>query len=244
MRQRVAGDGPRTDQNNDSFLVAQVVAFLLSATLGRRSVCLGPGLVAVCSFPVLGVGCRSRVPWPLPLWLVAAPVFWFRLLYWLSWERATSQEPIPSFHCPCGPLSGIPWYVGSTGASISRAYSYAGTYRFLLPSLKLRRAFHPPAEAGGRTSTCRAGSPWRFTFPSISLSSLLFASIVATHVWRPMSHFTGMISPRAISEVAESLDVRGQFLGTHVCKVSLGVGKNPRPTRTMSGSCRDSPMKK
>ena len=53
-----------------------------------------------------------------------------------------------------------------------------------------------------------------------------------------------MISPRAFSEVAESLDVRGQFLGTHVGKVALGVGKNPRPTRTMSGSCRDSPMKK
>ena len=76
MRQvRVAGDDPRTDQNNDRFLVTQVVAFLLSASLGRRSVCLGPGLVAVCSFPVLGVGCRSRVPWPLPLWLVAALVF-------------------------------------------------------------------------------------------------------------------------------------------------------------------------
>ena len=27
------------------------------------------------SFPVLVVGCRSLVPWPLPLWLVAAPVF-------------------------------------------------------------------------------------------------------------------------------------------------------------------------
>ena len=83
---------------------------------------LGPGLVAVCSFPLLGAGWRSRGPWPLPSWLAAALSSWLRLLYWLSWERATSLESFPSFHCPC-----------STGASISRVYSYAGTYRGLLP---------------------------------------------------------------------------------------------------------------
>ena len=32
-----------------------MVAFLLSASFGRQSVCLGPGLVAVWSFPVLAV---------------------------------------------------------------------------------------------------------------------------------------------------------------------------------------------
>ena len=33
------------------------------------------------------------------------------------------------------------------------------------------RAFNPPAGAGGRASTCRAGSPWRFQVP---LPSVLF----------------------------------------------------------------------
>ena len=56
---------------SDTFLVARVVVFLLA----RPSVCLGPGFVAVCSFLVLGVGCRSRVPWPLPSSLAAALVF-------------------------------------------------------------------------------------------------------------------------------------------------------------------------
>ena len=52
VRQRVTGDDPRTDQNDDkkrgekswSFLVARVVVFLL----GRPSVFLVPGLVLVC----------------------------------------------------------------------------------------------------------------------------------------------------------------------------------------------------
>ena len=189
-----------------------------------------------------GLGCPGPFPcgWLLPLSSC------FRLLYWLSWERATSQEPIPSFHCPYGPLSGIPWYVGSTGASISRAYSYAGISCFTPPS-QLRRfltkCLHvlsthrrgPVEEPPRAERALRGGLRFRQY-----LSRLFFL----LPLWRPMSHFTCMFSPRAISEVAESLDVRGQFLGTHVGKVPLGVGKNPRPTRTMSGSCRDSPMKK
>ena len=88
VRQRVAGDGPRTDHNNDGKGVKRAEVppaenfpgcpgGCLSAVcvLGRRSVCLGPGLAAVWSFPVLGAGWRSRVPWPLPSWLAAALAF-------------------------------------------------------------------------------------------------------------------------------------------------------------------------
>ena len=88
-------------------------------------------------------------------------VFFVRVFFFCScvFFWATSQEPIPSFICPCGHLSGIPRYVGSTGASISWAYSYAGTYR----------ALNPPAGVGGRASTCRAGSLWRSQVPRPSV---------------------------------------------------------------------------
>ena len=89
VRQRVAVDGPRTDQNNDGKGVKRAevppaenfpgcpggcfsaVCVLWSSVC---VVCLGPGLVLVWSFPVLGAGWWSRVPWPLPSWLAAAPV--------------------------------------------------------------------------------------------------------------------------------------------------------------------------
>ena len=168
-----------------TFLVAQVVAFLLSASLGRRSVCLGPGLVAVCSFPVLGVGCRSPVPWPLPLWLVAAPVFLVPapVLAFLGKgdvPRTVPVVPLPVRASFGGMLAVLERRFRGRILTLVRMVGYS-------PPSQLRRflakcAFNPPAGAGGRASTCRAGSPRRFTFPSISLSSLLFASIVATHV--------------------------------------------------------------
>ena len=78
VRRRVTDDDPRTERNDDekkveTFPVARVVVFLL----GRPSVFLVPGLVPC-----------------LPL------SSWFQLLGWLSWERATTQEPILSFPRP------------------------------------------------------------------------------------------------------------------------------------------------
>ena len=80
--------------------------------------------------------------------------------------------------------------------SISRAYSYAGTASTISGKAS-PRALNPPAGTGGRTSACRAGSPWRFTFPSMSLSSLLFASIV--RLFQPA---TSSVGPRPLSEHA------------------------------------------
>ena len=90
-----------------------------------------------------------------------------------------------------GPFQVFPG-VGCTGASISRAYSYAGTYRGLFLLLTASsvsgkaspRAFNPLAGAGGKTSNMQSGLSVEVyvTFPSMSLSSLLFASTVTCHV--------------------------------------------------------------
>ena len=83
VRRRVAGDDPRTDQNNDGKGVkrAEVPPAKLSWLPGGcfsvwSSVCVSGSWSCTCllSVPVLGAGWWSRVPWPLPSWLAAAPV--------------------------------------------------------------------------------------------------------------------------------------------------------------------------
>ena len=166
-----------------------MVAFLLSASLGRRSVCLGPGLVAVCSFPVLGVGCRSRVPWPLPSWLAAALSSWFRLLYWLSWEGRRPKNRSRRSIARAGLFQVFPGML----AVLERRYR--GCILTLVhivvysPPSQLRRFLtkclhvlsthrRGPVEEPPRTERALRGG-LRFLQ---CLSSLLFASIVATHV--------------------------------------------------------------
>ena len=91
MRQRVAGDGPRTDQNNDGKEVKRAEVTPVENFPGcpwwLPFCCLRPLVVRPCVWVlvlclfgpsrcwVLGAGWRSRVPWPLPSWLAAAPVF-------------------------------------------------------------------------------------------------------------------------------------------------------------------------
>ena len=124
VRRRVAGDDPRTDQNNDGKEVkrAEVPPAKLSWLPGWLSFCL---VVRLCVFALRpGVGC------------------------WVAVSGALASSLVVGC-CPClpgsgfcagfrekgRPLSGIPWYVGSTGASISWAYSYAGTCGGLFPLL-------------------------------------------------------------------------------------------------------------
>ena len=88
MRQRVAGDGPRTDQNNDGKGVKRAEVppaenfpgcpggCFSAVCVPWSSVCVSGSWSCACllSFLVLGAGWWSRVPWPLPSWLAAAPV--------------------------------------------------------------------------------------------------------------------------------------------------------------------------
>ena len=122
MRRRVAGDDPRTDQNNDGKGVnrAEVPPAKLSwmpggcLSVGRPSVCLVPGIVLVCSPSrcwVLGggLGCPGLFPrgWLLPLsswfrflcWpVVSLPVrgfFRYSHVFWRCWEVLWRFAPLP-----------------------------------------------------------------------------------------------------------------------------------------------------
>ena len=191
VRRRVAGDDPRTDHNNDgkggeksgssaSRKLSWLSRWLSFCVVVRLCV----WVLVLCLFGLswcwelgVGLGC------PFPLWLAAAPVFLVPapVLVFREKGRRPKNRSRRSF-ARAGPFQVIPGMFGSTGASISRAYSFAGTYRglflLLLTASSLSgkaspRAFNPPSGASGRTSSCRAGSPWSFAFPSMSLSSLL-----------------------------------------------------------------------
>ena len=219
--------------------------------------CLRPLVVGLCVWVlalwlfvpswcwVLGAGLRCPGPFPRG-WLLPLSS-WFRLLYWLSWEGRRPKNRSRRSIARAGLFQVFPGML----AVLERRYR--GRILTLVhivvysPPSQLRRFLakclhvlsthrRGPVEEPPRAERALRGGSRFLQF----LSRLCFW----LPLWRPVSHFTGMISPRAFSEVAESLDVRGQFLGTHVGKVAPGVGKNPRPTRTMSGSCRDSPMKK
>ena len=193
VRQRVAGDGPRTDQNNDGKGVKRAevppaenfpgcpggLPFCCLRPLVGPSVCLGLGLVLVWSFPVLGAGWRSRVPWPLPSWLDAAPVFLVPapvLVFVRKGDvpRTDPVVPLPErapfrYSLVCWQY----WSVDIVGVFL-RWYVW-----WVIPPPHIfvdfwqasPRALNPPAGAGGRASTCRAGSLWRFQVP---LPSVLF----------------------------------------------------------------------
>ena len=159
-----------------------MVAFLLSASLGRRSVCLGPGLVAVWSFPALGAGWRSRVPWSLPSRLAAAPVFLVPAPGLVFVRKGDVPRTVPVVPLPVRApfkyslVCWLYWSVDIEGVFLRWYISWLFS---LLTASSVSgkaspRAFNPLAGTGGRTSTCRAGSPWRFTFPSMSLSPPLF----------------------------------------------------------------------
>ena len=192
MRRRVAGDDPRTDQNNDGKGVkrAEVPPTKLSWLPGGcfsvwSSVCVSGSWSCTCllSVPVLGAGWWSRAPWPLPSWLAAAPVF----LVPASVLVFARKGDVPRTD-PVVPLPVRYWSVDIKGVFL-RWYSFDDFWQ----SVSARSQ----PTGGGRTSACRAGSPWRFTFPSMSLSSLLFASIV--RLFQPA---TSSVGPRPLSEHA------------------------------------------
>ena len=130
VRRRVAGDDPRTDHNNDGKGCKE-------RKYRQRNFpgCPGGCLSAWSSVCVSGSWCCGCLVLPC-------------VGCWVAVLGALAPSLVVGC-CPClpgsgfcagfrekgGPLSGIPWYVGSTGASISRAYSYAGKYRVLLPLL-------------------------------------------------------------------------------------------------------------
>ena len=262
MRQRVAGDGPRTDQNND-----------------RQGVKSLSEVPPAENFPGCPGGCLSAVcvPWSSVCVSGSWPcgcLFLPGVGCWVPVSGALAPSLVVGC-CPCLPGSGSCTGFREKGRrpknrsrrSIARAGLFQvfpgmlavleRRYRGRILTLVHIVVYSPPSQLRRFLTKClhvlsthrrgpveeppRAERALRGGLRFLQcLSSLLFASIVATHV--PLYRY--VFSSQAISEVAESLDVRGQFLGTHVGKVALGVGKNPRPTRTMSGSCRDSPMKK
>ena len=183
-----------------------MVVFLL----GRPSVCLGLGLVLVWSFPVLGAGCRSRVPSSLvvgccPCLPGSGSCAGFR-----EKGRRPKNRSRRSF-ARAGPFQVFPGML----AVLERRYR--GRILTLVhivvysPSSQLRRFLarrlhtlsthrRGPVEEPPRAERALRGG-LRFLQ---CLSRLCFL----LPLWRPLSHFTGMFSPRAISEVAKSLDVR------------------------------------
>ena len=203
VRRRVAGDDPRTDHNNDGKGGGCLSVWSSVCVSGSWScACLVfPGAGRWVSVSVLAsslvVGCCPCLPG-------SGSCAGFR-----EKGRRPKNRSRRSF-ARAGPFQVFPGML----AVLERRYRdriLTLVHRGLFPLLTASsvsgkaspHAFNPPAGASGRTSTCRAGSPWRFTFPSLSLSSLLFVSIVASLV--PLYRY---VSPRTVSEVAKSLDVR------------------------------------
>ena len=181
-----------------SFLVALVVAFLLSASLGRRSVCLGPGLVAVWSFPALGAGWRSRVPWPLPSWLAAAPVFLVPapVLAFVRKGDVPRTDPFVSL-----PVRGFFRY-----SHVFWRY-WEVLWRFIPPPISFVRISLWVSSRFRPASTWRAGSPWRLcVFLFSSRRSLSFAFVLTLLV-------TGCVSPCTFYVIPTYLDRDEQDLG-------------------------------
>ena len=192
MRQRVAGDGPRTDQNNDGKGVKRAEVppaenfpgcpggCLSAVCVPWSSVCVSGSWSCGC-LVLPGVGC------------------------WVPVSGALASSLVVGC-CPCLPGSGSCAGFREKGRRPKnrsrRSFARAGLFQVFpgilavlerryrgriltlvrmvgySPSSHLRRfmkasprALNPPAGAGGRASTCRAGSPWRFQVP---LPSVLF----------------------------------------------------------------------
>ena len=120
--------------------------------------------------------------------------------------EATTQAPIFKQVSPLTAVTvfygcGIPWYVGCTGASVS--------WWFTPSSLQFRRFLTKRLHT---LSTHRRGpvqEPPRAQRALCGGLRFLHCLCFLLPSWRPLSHFlTGFFSPRAISEVAKSLDVR------------------------------------
>ena len=166
MRQRVRGRRPKNRSKqrrkggeksgstaSETFLVAQVVVFLF----GRRSVCLGPGLAAVWSFPVLGAGWRSRVPSSLVVgWCPCLPGSGFCAAFREKGRRPKNRSR-HSF-ASAGPFQVFPGMF----AVLERRYR-GGLLPFLTASSISDKAsphaFNPPAGAGGRHSGLSVEAP-------------------------------------------------------------------------------------
>ena len=144
VRRRVAGDDPRTNHNNDGKGVKRVEVAPAENFPGCPGGCLsawssvcvsGSWSCACLVFPGgalgLGLGC------PLPLWLAASPVFLVSGSCAGCREkgRRPKNRSRRSF-ARAGPFQVSPacWQYWSV---ISRAYSYAGTYRGFFPSSQL-----------------------------------------------------------------------------------------------------------
>ena len=192
VRQRVAGDGPRTDQNNDGKGVKRAEVppaenipgcpggCFSAVCVPWSSVCVSGSWSCACllSVPVLGAGWWSRVPWPLPVvgCCPCLPGSGFCAGFREKGRRPKNRSRrsfarVGLFQVFPGILAVLECRYRGRILTLVRMVGYS-------PSSHLRRfmkasprALNLPAGAGGRASTCRAGSPWRFQVP---LPSVLF----------------------------------------------------------------------
>ena len=208
MRQRVVGDGPRTDQNIDRQGVKRsevppaenfpgcLGGCLSGVCVPWSSVCVSGSWPCCCLF-LPGAGCWVPVSgalasslWLLPCLPGSGSCTGFRGKGRRPKNRSRrSIARAGLFQVFPGMLAVLVRRYRGCILTLVRIVVYSPSFIASPISGKASpHAFNPPAGAGGRTSACRAGSQWRFTFPSMSLSSLLLLPLCGCSNLRYESH--------------------------------------------------------